>query len=73
MSHYIEPLCPRNNRKMKYEETGVRWGQPFDDSNCSLNSYRCGFFGCTVRYTPEHGYFTVIKGPSCIVRARTGP
>jgi hypothetical protein len=39
--------------------------QPFEyeDTDESIGSYYCGDHGCSVRYTPEQGYFSVVEVP----------
>jgi hypothetical protein len=39
--------------------------QPFEyqDTEHAVGSYYCGYRGCSVRYTPEQGYFTVVEVP----------
>jgi hypothetical protein len=34
-----------------------------DNATFKVATYHCGFGGCTVRYAPEHGYFTIVKAP----------
>ena len=62
MSHHLKPRCPRDNHIMRYEPTGVRWkGVSGEDQ--SLPSYHCPYMGCSVRYDPSNGYYTVIHEP----------
>ena len=63
ISHYLEPLCPRDDHKMKFDADGVRWRQAVDNATFKVATYHCGFEGCTVRYAPEHGYFTIVNAP----------
>ena len=63
MSDDLEPLCPRDDHKMKFDAEGVRWQQAADNEAFAVATYHCGFEGCSVRYAPEHGYFTVVKAP----------
>jgi hypothetical protein len=39
--------------------------QPFEyqDTEHAIGSYHCGYSGCSVRYTPQQGYFTVVGVP----------
>jgi hypothetical protein len=60
MSHALKPLCPRDDHPMHYEANGIQWKNELGDGQ-SLPSYHCGYVGCSVRYTHEQGYFTVIK------------
>jgi hypothetical protein len=57
----LRPLCPRDGRVMTYEAAGIQWRDA--DGVQSLPSYRCGFMGCSVRYRPNNGYFTVVDVP----------
>ena len=50
----LDPLCPRDNRPMKYESPRSR-SNPEHQA-----SYHCGFDGCSVRYEPLSGYYTLI-------------
>lgn len=62
MSHHLKPRCPRDNHVMRYEPAGIRW----KDSSGKIEtyaSYHCPFMGCSVRYDPASGYFTVILEP----------
>jgi hypothetical protein len=34
-----------------------------DNATFKVATYHCGFGGCTVRYAPERGYFTIVKAP----------
>jgi hypothetical protein len=47
---------------MHYEAKGIHWEHELGDTQV-LPSYRCGYVGCSVRYTHEQGYFTEIKTP----------
>ncbi|HTP67450.1 MAG TPA: hypothetical protein VMJ35_00965 [Dongiaceae bacterium] len=64
LSAKLDPLCPRENHRMKYEAEGIRW-RPVDNNDHyqSLPSYRCGYEGCSVRYDLLNGYFTVVHTP----------
>jgi hypothetical protein len=56
----LEPVCPRDNKIMRYEPSGLPSGtdnRPF---------YRCGYEGCSVRYDLANGYFTLIGMPDQI-------
>jgi hypothetical protein len=35
----------------------------YQDTKHAVGSYHCGHGGCSVRYTPQQGYFTVIEEP----------
>jgi hypothetical protein len=48
---------------MNYDEKGISWKEGSGDESQSLRSYHCNYFGCSVRYTPEEGYFTVVGTP----------
>ncbi len=50
----LEPLCPRDNRIMRYEGSGLPSGTD------NRPSYHCGHEGCNVRYDLASGYFTLI-------------
>jgi hypothetical protein len=62
MSHHLKPRCPRDNHVMRYEPTGIRWKSPSGETE-TLPSYHCPYMGCSVRYDPANGYFTVINAP----------
>jgi len=53
----LEPLCPRDNRIMRYEASGLPSGTD------NRPSYHCGHEGCSVRYDLASGYFTLIGMP----------
>jgi hypothetical protein len=55
LSRTLKPLCPRDSRVTHYERRVWRYG--------IHASYHCGYTGCSVRYTPQQGYFTVVKTP----------
>lgn len=57
----LRPICPRDGRVMTYEASGIAWRDGRHSQ--ALASYHCGFTGCSVRYTPEQGYFTVVDVP----------
>lgn len=63
ISHHLEPLCPRDNHKMKFDPDGVRWQQGVDSATFKVATYHSGFGGCTVRYASEHGYCTIVRAP----------
>ena len=63
LSRELKPVCPRDDHQMRYEAMGIRWTEGDDGPIQSLSSYHCGYFGCSVRYTPADGYFTVIDAP----------
>jgi hypothetical protein len=56
----LEPLCPRDNKIMRYEASGLPSGTD------NRPSYHCGHGGCNVRYDLVNGYFTLIGMPECI-------
>src|SRR5215467_608053 len=62
LSESIKPLCPRDRHVMRYDAKGIpTLGEADDDG--AAPCYRCDFEGCTVRYTPVDGYFTVVEMP----------
>jgi hypothetical protein len=61
LSRKLKPLCPRDNRIMHFEAKGIEWET--DGETHTTPSYHCDFEGCSVRYTPSEGYFTVIDMP----------
>jgi hypothetical protein len=64
LSHSLEPICPRDDHRMRYEAHGVTWKElPSDKHPQTLDSYHCGFEGCSVRYDLLNGYFTVVFTP----------
>jgi len=62
LSRTLKPLCPHDSRVMHYEAKGINWKGGSGDTE-SMPSYPCGYTGCSVRYTPQQGYFTVVKTP----------
>lgn len=58
LNRSLEPLCTRDDHVMHYEPSD---GSGKQDQ--TLASYRCNFEGCSVRYDPQNGYFTVINTP----------
>ena len=62
LSRTLKPLCPRDSRVMHYEAKGINWKGGSGDTE-SMPSYHCGCTGCSVRYTPQQGYFMVVKTP----------
>ena len=62
LSSTLKPLCPRDSHAMHYEAKGIHWKNDSGDTE-SMPSYHCGYIGCSVRYTHEQGYFTVVKTP----------
>lgn len=70
ISHHLEPLCPRDDHKMKIDPDGLRWHQAATNASFKVATYHCEFGGCAVRYVPEHGYFTVVKAPDLPVLLR---
>jgi len=63
LSHSLKPLCPRDDHRMHYERRGITWNDPGDHSTETLASYHCDFEGCSVRYSSNDGYFTVVNTP----------
>ena len=64
LSHDLEPICPRDDHLMKFEAKGIAWkALPSDKHREPLPSYHCNFEGCSVRYDPANGYFTVVLTP----------
>jgi len=64
LSHSLEPICPRDGHRMRYEANGVSWKElPNDKHAQSLEAYHCDFEGCSVRYDLVNGYFTVVFTP----------
>jgi hypothetical protein len=64
LSHKLEPICPRDDHRMRYEAKGISWKvTPEDKSPQVMPSYHCGFEGCSVRYDLQSGYFTVVHTP----------
>ena len=53
----LEPLCPRDNKVMRYEGSGLPSGTD------NRPAYHCGHQGCSVRYDLGSGYFTLIGMP----------
>jgi len=62
MSRNLRPRCPRDNHVMRYEPAGIRWKDAWGRIE-TQPSYHCPYMGCSVRYHPEDGYFTVIYEP----------
>ena len=62
LSSTLKPLCPRDSHAMHYEAKGIHWKNDSGDTE-SMPSYHCGYTGCSVRYTPQQGYFTLVKTP----------
>ena len=54
LSTELEPLCTRDNHPMKYETVRSRSNPEHQPS------YHCDFEGCSVRYDPMDGYFTLV-------------
>jgi len=57
LSSQLKPLCSRDNHIMKYQP------RPSRSSAKNISSYYCGFVGCSVRYHPSGGYYTLIGMP----------
>lgn len=62
VSRTIRPVCPRDGRVMRYEGKGIQWKS--EGKALFFASYHCDFEGCSVRYAPSEGYFTVIDMPN---------
>jgi hypothetical protein len=56
----LEPVCPRDNKIMRYEASGLPSGTD------NRPSYHCGYEGCSVRYDLVDGYFRLIGMPEQI-------
>jgi hypothetical protein len=56
----LGPLCPRDNKIMRYEASGLPSGTD------NRPSYHCGHEGCSVRYDLANGYFTLVGMPEQI-------
>jgi hypothetical protein len=64
LSHKREPICCRDDHKMKFEATGISWKARNSDQKAqAIASYHCVYDGCTVRYNLAEGYFTVVNTP----------
>ena len=61
LSRTLKPLCPRDNHEMHFEPRGIE--SKSGGQTQTTASYHCDFEGCSVRYTPAEGYFTVIDMP----------
>ncbi len=62
MSQGLKPLCTRDNHVMHYEPKGIHWNDRLGVTQ-ALASYHCTYLGCSVRYTPTQGYFTLVLVP----------
>jgi len=62
LSRSLKPVCPRDVHEMRYEERGIHWKEIEEKDSC-VASYHCGYFGCSIRYNNEEGYFTVVDTP----------
>lgn len=60
----LEPLCPRDNRAMRYEASSFHWVDESGNPAGAVPSYHCAYLGCTVLYNGEQGYFTVVGTPA---------
>jgi hypothetical protein len=56
----LRPLCPRDNKIMRYEASGLPSGTD------NRPSYHCGHKGCSVCYDLTNGYFTLVGMPEKI-------
>jgi hypothetical protein len=64
ISHTLEPICSRDEHRMHFEARGIFWrALPHDKEVETLPSYHCNYEGCSVRYDPANGYFTVVLTP----------
>jgi len=64
LSRHLEPICPRDDHVMRFEARGIAWkALPTDRRRETMPSYHCNFGGCSVRYDPANGYFTVVLEP----------
>jgi len=65
LSRTIEPLCTRHDHILRFDGNGISWREGPNNEGAlrAISSYRCGYFGCSVRYTPQEGYFTVEDTP----------
>ena len=64
LSHTLEPICPRDGRRMGYEARGISWkAMPDDKMPQTIASYHCDYDGCSVRFDNLNGYFTVVLTP----------
>ena len=64
LSQGLQPVCPRDRSVMRYQSGGIEWKDEAGNGMGRKASYFCGHAGCTVRYTPEQGYFTVVDTPT---------
>jgi hypothetical protein len=64
LEHHLDPICPRDDHRMKFETAGIAWKTtPTNRRSHALPSYHCNFEGCSVRYDLEHGYFSEVLTP----------
>ena len=61
LSESSEPLCPRDSHVLRYHRNGLKWTP--EEENHGSPYYCCDFQTCTIQYTPDNGYFTVIRMP----------
>lgn len=61
LSQSLKPLCPRDSRVMHFAADALARQQ--GGKRQATPCYGCGYQGCSVRYTPEDGYFTAIMTP----------
>lgn len=61
LSELLEPLCPRDSRVMHFEAKGLTWQE--EGKQLAMPCYSCDNESCSVRYTPQDGYFTAIMMP----------
>jgi len=45
ISHHLEPVCPRDDHKMKFDSDGVRWEQTADHAILQLPRITAGTMG----------------------------
>jgi hypothetical protein len=62
IDHHLKPRCPRDNHVMRFEPAGIRWRNSSGETE-TQPSYHCHYMGCSVRYDPANGYFTMIEEP----------
>lgn len=64
LSHGLEPLCPRDDHRLRFDPKGIAWNAALDEKHREfLPSYHCNYDGCSVRYDLLSGYFSVVNTP----------
>jgi hypothetical protein len=64
LEQHLEPICPRDDHRMKFESEGIHWkAAPEDKKPQTMASYHCNYDGCSVRYDLERGYFSEVLTP----------